>query len=109
MKELLHIISLGAGVQSSCMALMCAKGEIDLPISACIFADTGGEPESVYSYLEFLEKELPFPVYKVMHREGLTKAIEDSATGKATRCANPPFYTLSDGKAGILNRKCTTV
>ena len=36
----LTIISLGAGVQSSAMALMAAKGELPMP-DYCIFADTG--------------------------------------------------------------------
>ena len=107
-KKPLHVLSLGAGVQSSCLALMAKHGEIDLPIDACIFADTGGEPASVYSYLDFLEKELPFPVHKVMHKEGLTKAIEDATNGTANRLSNPPFYTLTDGEVGLLGRRCTS-
>lgn len=44
-----HIISLGAGVQSSTLALMAAAGEIaPMPVAA-IFADTQDEPASVYS------------------------------------------------------------
>ena len=43
----LNIISLGAGVQSSCMSLMFARGELKTatgkPIDAAIFADTGAE------------------------------------------------------------------
>jgi len=53
----LTIISLGAGVQSSAMALMAAKGEITPMVDACIFADTGSEPAGVYSFLDWLEKE----------------------------------------------------
>ena len=40
MNEPLHIISLGAGVQSSTMALMAACGEITPMPTAAIFADT---------------------------------------------------------------------
>ena len=51
----LTVISLGAGVQSSTMAIMAAKG--DFPSVDCaIFADTGYEPKAVYKYLEFLKK-----------------------------------------------------
>ncbi len=39
-----NIISLGAGVQSSAMALMAAKGEITPMPDAAIFADTQSEP-----------------------------------------------------------------
>lgn len=60
-----HIISLGAGVQSSTMALMAAHGEI-MPMPDCaIFADTQSEPQSVYEWLTWLETQLPFPVYRV--------------------------------------------
>jgi len=54
-KKALVVISLGAGVQSSTMALMAANGELPKPDCA-IFADTGYEPKAVYRYLEFLKK-----------------------------------------------------
>jgi len=54
-KKTLVVISLGAGVQSSTMALMAANGELPKPDCA-IFADTGYEPKAVYRYLEFLKK-----------------------------------------------------
>ena len=41
--KMLHILSLGAGVQSSTMALMSARGDLPKP-DAAIFADTGHEP-----------------------------------------------------------------
>jgi hypothetical protein len=40
----LHVISLGAGVQSTTMALMAAHGEITPMPDCAIFADTGAEP-----------------------------------------------------------------
>tara|TARA_B100001540_G_scaffold9868_1_gene8672 strand:+ start:9327 stop:10133 length:807 start_codon:yes stop_codon:yes gene_type:complete len=101
----LTIISLGAGVQSSAMALMSAKGELP-PVDHAIFADTGAEPRRVYDYLLFLQDELPFPIHVVKHKEGLTKGLEDAAK-EGKRVANPPLYTDSDGEVGILNRQCT--
>ncbi len=65
MSEPIHIISLGAGVQSSTMALMAACGELTPRPTAAIFADTQDEPEAVYEYLSYLEKLLPFPVVRV--------------------------------------------
>ena len=41
MKTNLRVLSLGAGVQSSTLALMIEKGEIPM-VEAAIFADTGG-------------------------------------------------------------------
>ncbi len=60
-----NIISLGAGVQSSVMALMASKGEISPMPDCAIFADTGWEPKRVYEWLDWLETQLPFPVYRV--------------------------------------------
>lgn len=100
-----HIISLGAGVQSSCMALMAKHGEITPMPDAAIFADVGAEPKSVYDYLEYLKEQLPFPVYTVMEKDGLLADIEKGISGK--RCSNPPFYTREKGTKGILTRTCT--
>ncbi|MEO3434477.1 hypothetical protein [Inquilinus sp. CAU 1745] len=42
----LRVLSLGAGVQSTTLALMAAHGEIE-PMPDCgIFADTGWEPQA---------------------------------------------------------------
>lgn len=60
----LRVLSLGAGVQSTTLALMAAHGEIEPPDCA-IFADTGWEPGEVYAHLAWLEGVLPFPVYRV--------------------------------------------
>ena len=53
---------LSLGVQSTAMALMAAKGEITPMPNIAIFADTQAEPKSVYEHLEWLKKQLPFPV-----------------------------------------------
>lgn len=50
----LRVLSLGAGVQSSTLALMSARG--DLPrLDYAVFADTGWEPARVYAWLDWLE------------------------------------------------------
>ena len=101
-----HIISLGAGVQSSTMALMAAVGEIEPMPDCAIFADTGAEPDLVYRYLDEIEKLLPFPVYRVMHKTGLKDAVVNLSNGK--RFATPPFHTESEkADGGILRRQCT--
>ena len=61
----MNIISLGAGVQSMTMALMAAKGEISPSPDAAIFSDSQWESAHVYRLLDFLETQLPFPVYRV--------------------------------------------
>lgn len=70
MNEPIHIISLGAGVQSSCMALMAARGDLKIKVDFCVFADTGGEPDDVYDWLETLKKLLPFKIVMVKSHYG---------------------------------------
>src|SRR5688572_32281679 len=47
------ILSLGAGVQSTALALLAARGELPLP-EAAIFADTGWESAVTYAHLDWL-------------------------------------------------------
>lgn len=97
-----HIISLGAGVQSSTMALMAAHGEIIPMPDAAIFADTQAEPNSVYIWLDWLEKQLPFPVYRVTSGSLKDKSLK-------LRTVNLPVFTKdAEGNQGkVRNRNCT--
>lgn len=107
-----NVISLGAGVQSSTMALMAARGLITPMPDAAIFADTQDEPASVYRWLEWLEKQLPFPVHRVtrgkLGEAALAKRYSQK-TGKAFSLVDIPWYTKSpSGEQGMIrNRKCT--
>lgn len=103
-----HIISLGAGVQSSTMALMASHGEITPMPDCAIFADTGAEPKRVYEWLDWLETQLPFPVYRVMHGEGLLAnlMLEIKRSGKKDRFVSIPFFTDSHN-GGMVRRQCT--
>lgn len=96
----MNILSLGAGVQSSTMALMAAHGLITPMPDAAIFADTGWEPKHVHDYLDWLEKQLPFPVYRVMKGDGLLEALK-----KPGRVASVPFFTANGGMGN--RRGCT--
>lgn len=102
----LTIISLGAGVQSSTMALMAMHGEITPMPDCAIFADTGWEPSHVYKWLDYLENKLSFPVYRVS-AGNLRNDVIASAKNRE-RVANPPFFTKNnDGGKGFLRRSCT--
>lgn len=101
----MNIISLGAGVQSSVLALMAERGELPKP-DAAIFADTGWEPEEVYANLDWLRGQVSFPVY-IVRAGDLRKEIISSAENK-TRVSNPPFFVdTGSGKEGRLWRSCT--
>lgn len=60
-----NVLNLGAGVQSSTLALMAARGEVGPMPDFAVFADTQAEPTSVYKWLDWLETQLPFPVLRV--------------------------------------------
>jgi len=106
------VLNLGAGVQSSCLALMAAKGEITPMPDFAVFADTQAEPQSVYDWLDWLEKQLPYPVYRVT-KGNLTDdsiKIHERKDGSGERVNNliPAFGILPDGtKTAAIGRKCT--
>lgn len=106
-----HIISLGAGVQSSTMALMAAAGEITPMPDAAIFADTQAEPNSVYIWLDWLEKELPFPTYRVTNGSLTNRALEMRRTADDrlySKTDIPFFVKNADGSQGKIRfRSCT--
>lgn len=110
MNEPIHIISLGAGVQSSTMSLMAAAGEITPMPVAAIFADTQAEPKSVYTWLDWLEKQLPFPVVRVSKGSLALKTITfyySKKNNKVTVSGIPAFIQNKDGTQGIMTRQCT--
>jgi hypothetical protein len=106
-----HYISLGAGVQSSTLALMAAAGEVTPMPAGAIFADTMAEPKAVYDWLGWLEKQLPYPVHRVSKGDLRAAALTPRADARGVIYYKTaiPFHTMSEsGKAGrIPHRTCT--
>lgn len=107
---MLRILSLGAGVQSSALALMASRGMFpDLP-EAAVFADTQSEPSEVYRWLDWLTGQLAFPVIRVT-KGNLGKdacRVRTSAKGnRYTQHAVPAFIKSKSGDVGIMMRQCT--
>ena len=106
-----NFLSLGAGVQSSVLALMAARGEIGPMPDAAIFADTEAEPAGVYVWLDWLEKQLPFPLLRVSAgslTETSLKVRTSGKTGETYLSHNVPSYTInSNGSLGNFRRQCT--
>ena len=106
-------LSLGAGVQSSVLALLLSREDAALrehgyPKPDCaVFADTGWEPRYVYKHLDWLESELSFPLIRVQSgslRSNSKKAL--TVTGH--HFVDVPFYLINpDGSKGSLWRQCT--
>jgi hypothetical protein len=100
---MLRILSLGAGVQSTTLALMAAHGEIGPMPDAAIFSDVGDEPEPVYEHLRWLSSGnvLPFPV----HIAGRGVLSSDVLSGD--KQARPPLFVRTKKGVGMLGRQCT--
>ncbi len=112
------VLNLGAGVQSSCLALMAAKGEVTPMPDFAVFADTQAEPRSVYKWLDWLEAQLPFPVYRVtksnLEEDSLTparatqRAVHYKEGEEYMRRIIPIFGVLPNGKkTAAIGRSCT--
>jgi len=104
-----RVLSLGAGVQSTTMALMAAHGEITPMPDCAIFADTQWEPKAVYDHLTWLTAPgvLPFPVH-IQTGGDLRQAVRDRSKTSAGRIAAVPWHMLmANGKAAMGRRQCT--
>ncbi len=105
----LVVLSLGAGTQSTVMALMAEQGYNSMPKpDLAIFADTGWEPPSVYEHLEWLKGQLSYEVITVS--AGNIK--EDLLRGRNPRGHRfmdiPAYLKEPDGKASVSKRQCTS-
>jgi 3'-phosphoadenosine 5'-phosphosulfate sulfotransferase (PAPS reductase)/FAD synthetase len=103
----LHILNLGAGVQSTALALLFEEGRFPVKLDAAIFADTQEESREVYEHLEKLKTRLSFPVItRTAGKIGDHLMSGTNSTGG--RFASIPAFTLhADGKKGITRRQCT--
>lgn len=108
-----YYLSLGAGVQSSALALMLENKYIDFPKPEfAIFADTQAEPKEVYEWLEWLKTKLTYPVYTCSKGDLFEDSLKlhTSALGRIYTKASPPAWIVENGnnKKGLLMRQCTT-
>jgi hypothetical protein len=102
MTSLLHVLSLGAGVQSTTVLMLAFEREI--PCDAVIFADTGWEPQAVYDHLERL-KTLAADNGLPIH---IVSAGNIRDTERRKDFYDIPYYLLNeDGSRGMARRQCT--
>lgn len=107
---MMRIISLGAGVQSTTMALMAAHGEIGPMPDCAIFADTGAEPKPVYEHLQWLMSGnvLPFPVHITGKPTSLYEDLmRGTNSGQKRRYASIPAFLDDGDRGGMGRRQCT--
>ena len=103
----IRVLSLGAGVQSTTLALMAAHGEIGPMPDCAIFADTGWEPKAVYDHLAWLVPLLPFPVHQVSAGD-IRKDILQRSNSTGQRFAAVPWHIIMpNGEDAMGRRQCT--
>lgn len=104
MSKPLNIISLGAGWQSSAVALMAEHGEFDVMPDCAIFSDTQAEPKEVYEWLDWLITKLSFPVHIVtagnLYKDSLRFKNSQHGTFQTVCWRTPPSAALG-------RRQCT--
>ena len=112
----LTVISLGGGVQSSVMALMASGGAFGQLPDCAIFADTHWEPPTIYTHLDWLSRNLRFPLYVVDNGRSLredAKALTNHSCNRGF--INLPLYLKGPARTGGRNgqsdgmgrRQCT--
>ena len=102
------VLSLGAGTQSTVMALMAEEGlgGLEKPDIA-IFADTQWEPPHVYEHLDWLEKQLSYKVIRVTAgniRENVLAGVTPDGNSFLDM---PVFLANTDGTKSVAARQCT--
>lgn len=102
----LRLLSLGAGVQSTALALLAIDGKLPT-LDAAIFADTGWEPRAVYDHLDRLEAALStagIPLLRVAKGN-----LRHDTIDPAHRYASIPYFVRNpNGSKGMGRRQCTS-
>ena len=118
-----NVLNLGAGVQSSALALMAAHGEITPAPDFAVFADTQAEPTEVYDWLDTLRELInkaphPFPIYTVtkgnLTDEQLKIRIREKDAESGGKKGDTyikrliPVFGIHNGeRTAAIGRKCT--
>lgn len=103
------VLSLGAGAQSTVLALMAEKGweGLEKPDLA-IFADTQWEPRAVYDHLKWLKNQLSYEVVTVTVGDIKANMLHGVNPDGDKFLDVPVFLVNPDGTKSVAARQCTT-
>ena len=106
----LTVLSLGAGVQSTVMALMAEHNYLDFKKpDFAIFADTGWEPKAVYDNVAWLKTQLSYPIIEVSGGN-IKDSILSGINPEGRPFIDMPLYLQDEnGKRSVATRQCTRV
>lgn len=108
-RKVFRSLSLGAGVQSTVLALMAERGEHGLPKpDVAVFADTGWEPPSVYEHLDWLKDQVSFEIVKVGAGNIKDNILQGTSPDGNNYLGIPAWLVNPDGGSSIAARQCTT-
>ena len=103
-----RVLSLGAGAQSTVLALMADQGAHDLERpDLAIFADTQWEPPAVYEHLEWLKKQVSYDIVTVSAgniRDNIMNGVNPDG---ASFLDIPAFIVNKNGSRSVAARQCT--
>lgn len=113
MTRKMEVLSWGAGVQSTAIALLIERGDLPKP-DVIMWADTGSEPEAVYAHVEKWRDRLnALAPFVVVRKGGKRPALHDAVIAKARtgKGSNTLPFFLRDkngGQPSFVRRGCTS-
>jgi hypothetical protein len=100
--------AMGAGVQSTTIALLAAEGVIPKPRFA-VFSDTGWESQKVYDHLDKLDREVLAPSGISLVRVRKSNIRQDVSSPHSPDLIPLYIKNSKTGRNGITRRQCTSV
>ena len=86
------------------MCLMANAGEINPKPDYAVFADTGWEPQAVYNTLDWLEKEVEFPILRTSNGRSLREDVLNGVNAQGKPWLTLPVHLLGrNGKEAGIN------
>lgn len=105
-----RVLSLGAGVQSTCIALMIHRGDLP-PIDFAVFADPQEESSATYRHLQWLIEETKVSFPTIINTAGrLGDHLKVGRNKHGGRFVSIPCYQSNPGSnicTGVGRRQCT--
>ena len=106
----MNILSLGGGVQSTVLALMACRRELEMHPDYIMFSNTGNESSATYKHMNWLVGEIQKSGIEYIEVTGgnIYNDVMDSLYA-GNSIGQPPFFTKDiEDHQGKLRKKCTS-
>jgi hypothetical protein len=110
-KKHIHVLSYGAGTQSTALLLMALEGKINGVIpDYIIFSDTGWEPQKIYDWLnkvnDYIKGKYDREII-IAEGKNIRQDLIEGNGRKSGFVVIPTFVKHEDGSIGMGRRQCT--